>query len=964
MKPDRWQDIKRLYLAALEKEAPQRAAFLDEACSGDHELRREINSLLAYENKAEQFIESPALEVAAKVLAADKPLASLLGRNIGPYNLLSLIGAGGSGEVYRAKDTRLNRTVAIKVLSSDVADRPDQKLRLHREAKAIGALNHPNICVLHDIGHDDGVDYLVMEYLEGETLAERLARNRLPMEEVLKYAIQIADALDKAHRQGIVHRDLKPGNIMLTASGVKLLDFGLAKVGVPLPGLRPIHDANRQRDSSIESDAQGHLTGHGVIVGTLQYMSPEQLEGKEADARTDIFAFGAVLYEMATGLKAFDGKSQVSVIAAVMDHVPPPVSSIQPLASPLLDHLTRGCLEKNSDQRWQSIGDVLMQLRLIAETNTSAQARLSGTHRPGFRERAAWGVAGLVIGAAALAGVLFSPRPSEDPPVMRFQMETPQSGFPTHIAISPDGKRLVAVIDSDKGEVLWLRRMDGLEPLILPDTEGAQNPFWSPDGRFVAFFAGGKLKKVGLFGAPAETICDASPSYGGTWSRDDVILIGSPNGPLLRVGSSGGSVTPVTRLDASRQEQRHIRPFFLPDGKHFLFVAQSANRENSAVFVGSLDSDPPKRLLASELKATFAPPNHLLFVHDTTLMAQEFDLQRHELLNDPVTVAEGINTNPPPGQAGFSVSESGLLAYRGGGSIANRQLLLADRNGRSLGFAGTPAPFQNPAFSPDGQFIAVSLLDPGRDLWIMNIASGAMSRFTMNPAEDDHPLWSRDKTRIVFSSNRDGGISNLYQKPSNGSGPEQLLFRSQYSKIPVSWSSDGGYIAFEERHPATKSDLWMLSLSELQPIEFLHSPFNETQAQFSPDGRWVAYVSDQSGRQEVYIRSFPRSDSEWQVSTNFGFQPRWREDGKQLFYLGSEGTEGFVAVDIDADSSRGLVRIGESRRLFEFDVISQNQRNSYDVLPGERFLLNLIPRPTGSLPLITFVLNWTAGLKN
>jgi serine/threonine protein kinase len=962
MKPDRWDQIKRIYLLALEREPVQRDAFLNETCAGDDELRREVNSLLAYERRAEQFIESSAFEVAAKALAADEPGGSLSGRNIGPYTVLSLIGVGGMGEVYRARDTRLNRTVAIKVLPAAVADRPEQKLRLHREAKAIAALNHPNICVLHDIRHDEGIDYLVMECLDGETLADRLRKGPLPIEEVLKYAIQIADALDKAHRHGVVHRDLKPGNIILTRTGLKLLDFGLAKVGVPLPGLRPIGNERPLEDSSVASNAPGRLTGQGVIVGTLQYMSPEQLEGKEADARTDIFAFGAVLYEMVTGRKAFDGKSQVSVMAAIMDHVPPPVSTIQPLASPLLDHLTHSCLEKNPDQRWQSIADVLMQLRLIAATTTSHPTAPT-KQKSSVRERAVWALAGLVIGAVAFAGFFVSPRPAADPSLMRFQIETPPSGFPTHVAISPDGRRLVAVIDTDKGELLWLRRMDGLEPQILSGTEGAQNPFWSPDGRFVGFFAGGKLKKVGMFGASPETICDASPSWGGSWSRDDVILMGAPNGPLLRVAASGGPVTPVTRLDASREELRHIRPYFLPDGQHFLFLAQSAKRENSAVFVGSLDSSPPRRLLASELKAAFTPPNHLLFVHDTTLMAQEFDIDRLELQGDPVTVVEGVNTNTGPGQAGFTASETGLLAYRGGGATANRQLLLADRSGRSLGFAGTPAAFQNPVFSPDGQVIGASLLEPGRDLWVMNVANGAMSRFTSNPAEEDYPIWSPDKTRIVFSSNRDGGIANLYGKPSNGSAPEELLFKSQYPKIPLSWSADGRHIAYEERHPQTKSDLWVFRMDGEQPLEFLQSPFNETQAQFSPDGRWVAYVSDQSGRQEVYIRSFPRSETEWQISTNLGFQPRWREDGKQLFYLASEGTEQFMAVDVEADSSKGLLRIGESQRLFAFDVISQNQRNSYDVLPGQRFLLNLIPRPTGSFPLITFVLNWASALE-
>jgi len=969
MEPERWHKVKQIYQTALEMKASERTAFLDQVCADDEALSLEIQSLLEYEEKADQFIESPALEVAARRLAAD-PAGSLVGRNFGHYKVLSLVGAGGMGEVYRAKDTRLNRTVAIKVLPSHLADRPNQKKRLQREAQAVAALNHPHICVLHDVGQDEGIDYLVMEYLEGETLSARLEKGALSIELVLKYSIQIADALDKAHRRGVVHRDLKPSNVMLTPSGIKLLDFGLAKVGVALPGLRPAAvptESGRERSSEdplVAPSRAMKLTGQGTIVGTLHYMAPEQLEGKEADARTDVFALGAVLHEMVTGQKAFQGKSQVSVIAAIMDQTPPPVSSTQPLAPPLLEHVIRGCLAKDPDQRWQSVADILIQLRLISEAGSAWGTRTieRGIKR---RELMAWVIIAVLIGVGVILALLVpSQRATTDSSIMRFEVETPQSGFPFHFALSPDGKRLAAVAPGEQGSALWVRRLDDLAPQILPYTDGGRDPFWSPGGRFLGFFAGGKLKKVDFYGAPAETLCEAPEFLGGTWNRDDVILFGSSSGPLFRISASGGPVTVVTQLRKSNGETGHVRPFFLPDGNHFLFVARNTKQENSAVFVGSLGSSQPKLLLLSALKAAFAPPHHLLFVRETTLMAQEFDPNRLELRGDPLPVAENVATNIVLNFPAFSVSQTGLLAYRPGGSRAYRQLVLVDRGGRRAEIAGPPGNFQNPVFSPDGQLIAVSRQDQGRDIWIVNTGGGMVSRFTMDPGVEDHAVWSPDGTRIVFSSDREGGVRNLYEKRSDGAGQEALLLKSDHSKTPLGWSPDGRNIVYEDRAPETGSDLWFLPMlgDKKEPIEFSRTSFNESHAQFSPDGRWLAYVSDVSGRLEVYVQSFPPTGSKWQISTNGGEQPRWRDDGKELFFIGLPGVEQFMAVDVATKPSDRVFRRGEPKKLFQFDVLSVNQRNSYDVTNGQRFLLNVIPRAVAT-PSVTLIVNWTAGLK-
>jgi serine/threonine protein kinase/Tol biopolymer transport system component len=946
MDSQRWQKIKHLYQSALDKEEVDRAFFLEQACAGDEDLKKEVQSLLQYESGSEKFIESSALEVAAKDLAHD-PAGSLVGRSIDHYRIESLLGAGGMGEVYRAQDSRLNRTVAIKVLPPHTADQPDQKLRLQREAKAIASLNHPHICVLYDIGqYGDNTEYLVMEYLEGETLADRLRKGPLAVDEALKYSIQIADALDKAHQHGIVHRDLKPGNVMLTPSGAKLLDFGLAKVHAPvrLAGMR---------HSPTSPSSGSSLTLHGTIVGTLQYMAPEQLEGQDADARTDIFAFGGMLYEMVTGEKAFQGKSQVSVMAAIMDHTPAPASSIRAVVSPLLDHLIRVCLEKDASHRWQSASDVLIQLRFLADGGSGLQRSDPAGKKTNLREIVAWSIAALLV---ATLGIALLNRPVPTRPLgaqMRFELNTPSSSNPGHIAFSPDGTRIVAVVDAAPSSKLWLRNSDELGGKLLEYTDGAQNPFWSPDGRFIAFFAGDKLKKIGLFGAPAEIICDAPPSWGGTWNSGDVILFGSESG-IWQVTPDKKTAL-ITKVNPELAESGHFRPEFLPDGKHFLYLSQNANPDNSAIYLGSLDSTPPKRILAAKLKTVFAPPNHLLFVRDVTLMAQEFDLARMEAVGDPWPLGQGVGSNGTNGQASFSVSNDGHLAFRLGGETENHLLLKMDRSGHITGQVGIPAPYQNPVLSSDGEFVAVRRQS---DIVIINAASDNIQPpLTQDPAVEDHPVWSADRTHIAFSSTRAGGVANLYVKRSDNAGPEELIQKSANPQLPQSWSTTG-YLLYEEKDPKTKSDLWTVSMKDRKVRVFLRTPADETQAQFSPDGQFVAYVSNASGAKEVYVRRFAMGESR-RVSTKGGTQPRWGENGELFFLSGTP--EEFMVVNIPLKSSDPLTGISEPRLLFKYDVATLNQRNSYDVMKGHGFLLNGIPRPLGEVAPIVVVLNWMHG---
>lgn len=853
------------------------------------------------------------------------------------------------GEVYRARDTRLERSVAIKVLPRHLSDRPELRERFEREAKVISSLNHPHICTLYDVGRQDEIDFLVMEYLEGETLAARVAKGALPLAEALELAVQIADALDKAHRQGVVHRDAKPGNVMLTRSGAKLLDFGLAKQ------TRPVATSLGQSDLPTGG---APLTMDGAILGTLQYMAPEQLEGKEADSRTDIFAFGATLHEMITGRKAFEGKSQVSLIAAIMDHDPAPLSSLKPMSPPLLDHLVKTCVSKNPDKRWQTMADVLIQLQLIVDSGGEVSSpELSG--RMKRRLRLAWGAAAaLLVASMGLAGAFVLSRNTAAPARISFDIPTVTAPSPLQIALSPSGSHVATITASDKGGVLWIRAMEQLNGMTVPGTEGAQFPFWSPDGRFIAFFADGKLKKVDIFGAPPLTLCDAASGRGGTWNGDGVIVFAPSDGPLFRVPAAGGPPAPLTELDPSRQETAHRHPYFLPDGNHFLYLAVAARPENTGIYVASLDSKDRKFLVSTALKAMFAAPNHLLFMRHGTLMAQQFDPNSLELAGEPFPIAEGVGINLGNSVAGFTVSDNGILAYRTGGAV-NSYLAWSDRDGKNIGTLG-PAAYESPALSPDQQYIAVGRNDSaGGDIWILDLLRGPVTRFTFDPGRDAAPVWSPDGSRIVFQSNR-SGTTDLYQKVSSGVGEEELLLKSDHVKTPDDWSADGRFLLYRDLDPKTQTDLWVLPMTgEKKPEPVVRSPFTDFQGRFSPDGRWIAYVSNESGREQVYVTGFPSATRRIQISTAGGYQPRWRRDGKELFFFVFDAARGAMAVDITV-SSDGTLKAGIPHALFAVNPVSNIvNRNAWEVTPdGQRFLIHTAQTQTTSVSPITVVVNW------
>ncbi len=900
------------------------------------------------------------------------------GAKLGPYEITGPLGSGGMGEVYKARDTRLDRTVAIKVLPAHVAADPDLRARFEREARAVAALQHPHICTLFDVGEarssqplasspeplapslqpPEPIRFLVLEYLEGETLAARLEKGPLPLDQVLQYAIQIADALDKAHRKGITHRDLKPGNVMLTKSGAKLLDFGLAKLHPAATGAVAGMSATPTMSSP--------LTGQGTLLGTLQYMAPEQLEGGDADARTDIFAFGAVVYEMVTGKKAFEGKSQASVIAAILEHDPPPISTLQPLTPPSLDRLLRKCLAKDPDQRWQTAKDLHDELTWIAEGGAQPGRAAASGASANTRMRAAWAitVAALILVSSALGVALWlKPVPRER--VVEFTVPAPENSTFTsmHLAVSPDGSRIVFVAQAR----LWLRSLDAAPPRVLSGTEGASIPFWSPDGSSIGFAAEGKLKTLDLSTERVRVLCDVSAFRGAAWGPDGTIVF-APNerSGLSRISAAGGALTVLTTLDAARRESAHRFPEFLPDGRHFIFRMESVDSETSGIYVASLDSKERKRVASSDSRASYAAPGYLLYVTDGTLFAQPFNARTLELKGEAVRLATQVAFDRVVASAAFSVSTSGVLTYRRGqqGTTA-RELLWFDRAGKR--FQSVPFPpgsGENIDLSADGGRLALNGLDPqhkSNDIWVVDLSRGTPSRLTFDPANDQAPLWSPDGTRILFFSDR-SGPGALYQRASTGAGDDELVLQSESRLYPDGWSPDGRFIAYEKRESDANWDLYLLPMTDgRKPVPLIRTPFSERSAQFSPDGHWIAYTSNETGSDEVYVQSFPLSGTKLRVSTSGGFMPRWRRDGKELFYLSPDKM--LTAVEVEGGPS---VRVGRPMPLFATGLGIPNpsgQTSSYAVSrDGQRFLISTPVVEMNSAP-ITVVLNWTAGLK-
>ncbi len=855
------------------------------------------------------------------------------------------------GEVYKARDTRLERTVAVKVLPADVASDRSARERFEREARAVAALNHPHICVLHDVGRHEETDFLVMEYLEGETLGERLARGALSLPQALEYAAQITDALDKAHRAGIVHRDLKPRNIMLTRSGVKLLDFGLAKWRAPVSG---------SADSVLPTR---QLTAQGAIVGTLQYMAPEQLEGKEADSRADLWALGVVLYEMVTGKKAFEGRSQASLIAAILEHEPPSMESVQPLSPPLLNRVVQRCLAKDPNERAQSAADVRAMLRWVSEGTTEV--------RPARRrrDRLAWALSSLLfLGLLSSVGFLFYRRPPPDSPEMRLQVVTPPTTDPISMAISPDGSDLVFVGSSEGESRLWLRPLASESARPLPGTEGASYPFWSPDSRSIAFFSEGNLKRIDIAGGPAHALANVARGIGGTWNRDGVIVFAMPGSSLYQVPAVGGEPATLTRVDPLQTSHRF--PQFLPDGRNFVFFAGG---EEPGVFVASLDSPEARRVLSADSAAILAP-GHLLFRRGETLVAQPFDSAKRELSGDPLPVAERVAFDDSLGQGAVgavSASTNGVIAYRTGTAPSDRKLTWFDRAGTALAPAGVieSSWIANPEISPDGRRVALNRIIGGNnDIWVLETARGVLSRLTYDSGLDHSPLWSPDGIRLVFFATR-AGVRGLYEKLASGAGKEEPLYTISAPFLPTDWSRDGRFILCRELKPKTGYDLWVLPVSvpvgDRKPFPFANSVYQEREGKFSPDGQWVAYQSDESGRFEVYVQAFPGPGAKSLVSTEGGAQPRWRADGRELFYVGLDGK--LMAVPITRAEGGERLEAGTPVALFETRIAggpilaTGPLRHQYAVAPdGKKFLINVATEEAVTLP-ITLILDWKPG---
>ena len=864
---------------------------------------------------------------------------------LGPYEIVSAIGAGGMGEVYQARDMRLDRTVAIKILPEHISAKPQARERFEREARAVSSLNHPHICTLHDVGHQDGIDYLVMEYLEGETLAHRLRKGPLPIEQVLRYAIQITDALDTAHKHGVIHRDLKPGNIMLTKSGAKLLDFGLAKV----------RTAEAVAGVTSLATQTTPLTGEGTILGTLQYMAPEQLEGREADARTDIFALGAVIYEMTTGRKAFEGKSQASLISAIMTAQPLPVSTVQSMAPPALDHVVRTCLAKDPDARWQTAHDVLVELKWLGE---GSQLTVPG--RPATSRNIlliSWLLLAIVSLVAVTLAVILLRQPPREVYVVRYQIRLPErmrmDTFDSPV-LSPDGLRVILPGVVDGIRHLWLRSLDSLVDQVLPGTEDGYFPFWSPDSRSIAFFAKDKLKRIDIAGGPAQTVCDVSfPNGGGTWNRDDIILFSGTNGSgIFRVSAAGGEPKAVFQIDKSRQEKAQIMPQFLPDGRHFLFTSESGSRAKDGIYAGSLDSQETRLLLTTESNAIYTPPGFLIYSRQETVLAQPFNAAKLKVTGDAVPIAEHVGRNPSWPISLFSGSENGALAYSSAG-LNLVQLAWYDRDGSRKASVGEPGIYDGPVLSPDEKKLALARSEPSTskvDIWILELSTGIMSRVTLSSFAGV-ALWSRDGRELLINKNPNGPM-DLYRKEIGG-GEEQLVLQTDKDKYAPQWLTDGSVIYHSE------NIVYRLLAGEQKPIALFKSPSDIDDPVVTKDCRWVAYQSTESGRWEIYVASFPSFKERRQVSSSGGYAPHWRKDGKELFYLGLDAK--LMSVNVTDDSS---IRTSAPRVLFQTAVrVDPASSNPYDVSgDGKRFLVS---EPLGAANrFVTVVLNFNAGLKH
>jgi serine/threonine protein kinase/Tol biopolymer transport system component len=888
------------------------------------------------------------------------------GTRLGAYHILSAVGAGGMGEVYKARDTKLDRDVAIKVLPPAFAADPERIARLEREAKTLASLNHPNIAHIYGLEDSTSPPALVMEFVEGPTLADRIARGPVPIDEALPIARQIADALEASHEHGIIHRDLKPANIKVREDGtIKVLDFGLAKaLEVGASGASSGALAN---SPTITSPAL--MTGVGVLLGTAAYMSPEQARGKTVDRRADIWAFGVVLFEMLSGRMAFDGDDLSITLASVLKTEPDwqTLPSATPVAIP---GLLRRCLEKDPRRRLQAIGEARVQIEnLLSGTPEEGMRVTPARPTPNSRARLAWALSAAaliaVVSVAAMAARLWWARPPAEPAKVSFDIITDSGSAPNQIALSADGTRLAATVGTPQGLAVWLRRLDDVSGQVLAGTVGATSPmpFWSPDSRLLAFFGSGKLNTIDLLGGPAVPLCDAPNATGGTWNRDEWILFAPADGPLFKCQTANGVPLPVTALDRARGDMAHQHPKFLPDGVHFIFLVLSTKLEHTGVYLGALNSPETRQLVATNEMGLFAAPDHLLFMRGGTVMAQRFDTRRLELAGDPfVVVAEGVGVSQTGnGVAGIAASDTGVLAYRIGNSLSH-VLRWVDKTGTPLGTVGEPGSHLNVALAPDGDRVAETRIQGAtRDVWITDLLRGGDSRFTSSPGGQDHAIWSPEGREIVFAAAGDGAVQDLYLGEPGSRAQAKRLLKSDNSKFPTDWAGD--YILFTELK--NSGDVWVLPRSTGKPFPFLTTASNETFARVSPDGRWVAYASNESGAPQVYVQAFPHGGNKVPVSITSGTEPHWRGDGRELFYATGDPVA-IWAVDVLTTNATDF-KVGVPHKLFDVSGLYTPGLSvaTYDVRrDGQRFLLNTsITNTSFADRPIRVVVNWTTPSK-
>lgn len=880
---------------------------------------------------------------------------------LGPYEVIAPLGAGGMGEVYRAKDTRLDRDVAIKVLPAHLSRNPEFKQRFEREARSISQLTHPHICTLHDIGHHDGADYLVMELLEGETLAQRLTKGALPMEQTLSYGIEIASALDAAHRKGVVHRDLKPGNVMLTKTGAKLLDFGLAKSTAVL-----------ESDPSAVTVSQP-LTSKGTIIGTFQYMAPEQLEGIEADSRTDIFAFGAVLYEMATGKRAFEGHSRASLIASIMSSQPRPISELQPMTPPALDRLIRKCLAKDPDARWQSAADIADELRWIGEGGSSATGTASGTVQGARRQYRRGVLSGGLVVAVLGATLVWSLRESPKAmPPLHLSVSLPgtdvvDAGLENlAIALSPDGQSLAYCARGSGGINLYLRRLDQRDSTKLPGTEGAYDPFFSPDGEWIGFFGGTKLRKVSVRGGVSIPLADSIESRAGTWVDNETIVFAPTFGtPLMRLPASGGTLEPVTTLNLEKRERTHRWPEALPGGEWVLFTLGSIDSpgdyDAATIEAASLRTGERRVLVKGGRMARYAPSGHLVFARKDVLLAAPLDAADPKITGTPIPVLDGVGGEDTSGASHFSVSLNGTLAYVPGSPDALDELIWVDRSGKIEPIGVPQRLYDQVRVSPDGTQLLLAQ-GPSRstgDIWRYDLARGTLTRVTFNQ-KSTGTLWTPDQRQVVYRT--EAGLYQIMVQALDGSSPPRVIHKDTEPILVSGITPDGSKVLFQ-LYGSGNSDILVVPIDGSEPARALwEEPGAQYAGTISPDGRWLAYVSQESGIDEVYVRPASGQGGKWQVSGEDGLVPAWSGDGKEIFFVRGDS---MMAVSIEAGES--LITPGTPKKLFDFPPGRRSERDtrSFDIAPdGMRFVLIRSATPGLGRRHINVVLNWSEELKS